>query len=163
MPAGPADLLATRDAPAAARERRVVFALKQRLSRYELPEDLRLEHSAGEHDAFDNRYRGMARRLDQRLKAPQSCRLSTSKHIRHIKANHENPPAPVRRSFHMVAWTRMAMYEEDVDSERMHLDEGRGYELSIVIRRDSTGFDEMLNEAVREKIQKQNAEANSNE
>ena len=48
------------------------------------------------------------------------------------------------------------MYEEDVDSERMHLDEGRGYELSIV-------FDEMLNEAVREKMQKQNAEANSNE
>ena len=47
------------------------------------------------------------------------------------------------------------MYEEDVDSERMHLDEGRGYELSIV-------FDEMLNEAVREKMQKQNAEANSN-
>ena len=47
-------------------------ALKQRLSRYELPEDLRLEHrlehSAGEHDAFDNRYRGMARRLDQHIK-----------------------------------------------------------------------------------------------
>ena len=56
----------------------------------------------------------------------------------------------------------MTMYEEDVDSERMHLDEGRGYVLSIVIRRDSTGFDEMLNEAVREKMQKQNAEANSN-
>ena len=55
------------------------------------------------------------------------------------------------------------MYEEDVDSERVHLDEGRGYELSIVIRRDSTRFDEMLNEAVREKMQKQNAEANSNE
>ena len=53
----------------------------------------------------------------------------------------------------MVAWT---MYEEDVDSERMHLDEGRVYELNIV-------FDEMLNEAVREKMQKQNAEANSNE
>ena len=43
-------------------------ALKQRLSRYELPEELRfelrlelrLEHSAGEHgafDAFDDRYR----------------------------------------------------------------------------------------------------------
>ena len=47
-------------------------ALKQRLSRYELPEDLRLEHrlehSAGEHDAFDDRYRHMARRLDQHLK-----------------------------------------------------------------------------------------------
>ena len=42
----------------------------------------------------------------------------------------------------MVAWTRMATYEEDVDSERMHLDEGRGYELSIVfdaIRRDAAG------------------------
>ena len=38
-------------------------ALKQRLSRYELPEELRLEH-----DAFDNRYRGMARRLDQHIK-----------------------------------------------------------------------------------------------
>ena len=75
-----ADLLATRDAPAAARERRVVFALKQRLRRYELPEELRLEHRL-EHDAFDafdNRYRGMARRLDQRLKAPQS----TSKHLK---------------------------------------------------------------------------------
>ena len=60
------------------------------------------------------------------------------------------------RRFHMIAWSRMTMYEEDVDSERMHLDEGRGYELSIV-------FDEMLNEAVREKMQKQNAEANSNE
>ena len=55
------------------------------------------------------------------------------------------------RRFHMVAWT---MYEEDVDSERMHLDEGRVYELNIV-------FDEMLNEAVRETIQKQNAEANA--
>ena len=44
------------------------------------------------------------------------------------------------------------MYEEDVDSERMHLDEGRVYELNIV-------FDEMLNEAVRENMQKQNAEA----
>ena len=64
---------------------RVEAALKQRLSRYELPEELRLEHrlehSAGEHDAFDNRYRGMARRLDQ-----------------HIKTNHQNPPAPARRS-----------------------------------------------------------------
>ena len=49
------------------------------------------------------------------------------------------------RRFHMVAWT---MYEEDVNSERMHLDEGRVYELNIV-------FDEMLNEAVREKMQKQ--------
>ena len=49
----------------------------------------------------------------------------------------------------MVAWT---MCEEDVDSERMHLDEGRVYELNIV-------FDEMLNEAVRENMQKQNAEA----
>ena len=55
------------------------------------------------------------------------------------------------RRFHMVAWT---MYEEDIDSERMHLDEGRVYELNIV-------FDEMLNEAVRETIQKQNAEANA--
>ena len=52
----------------------------------------------------------------------------------------------------MVAWSRMTMYEEDVDSERMHLDEGRVYELNIV-------FDEMLNEAVRENMQKQNAEA----
>ena len=60
------------------------------------------------------------------------------------------------RRFHMVAWSRMTMYEEDIDSERMHLDEGRVYELNIV-------FDEMLNEAVREKIQKQNAEATSNE
>ena len=51
----------------------------------------------------------------------------------------------------MVAWT---MYEEDVDSERMHLDEGRVYELKIV-------FDEMLNEAVREKMLRQNAEANA--
>ena len=72
MQASTADLLPTRDAPAAARERRVVFALKQRLSRYELPEDLRLEHrlehSAGEHDAFDDRYRHMARRLDQHIK-----------------------------------------------------------------------------------------------
>ena len=58
------------------------------------------------------------------------------------------------RRFHMVAWSRMTMYEEDVDSERMHLDEGRVYELNIV-------FDEMLNEAVRETIQKQNAEANA--
>ena len=54
----------------------------------------------------------------------------------------------------MVAWSRMTMYEEDIDSERMHLDEGRVYELNIV-------FDEMLNEAVRETIQKQNAEANA--
>ena len=46
------------------------------------------------------------------------------------------------------------MYEEDVDSERMHLDEGRVYELNIV-------FDEMLNEAVREKMLRQNAEANA--
>ena len=66
MPASTADLLATRDAPAAARGRRVAFALKQRLSRYELPEELRLEHGA--FDAFDDRYRGMARRLDQHLK-----------------------------------------------------------------------------------------------
>ena len=78
------DLLPTRDAPAAARERRVCLrveaALKQRLRRYELPEELRLEHRL-EHDAFDafdDRYRGMARRLDQRLKAPQS----TSKHVK---------------------------------------------------------------------------------
>ena len=118
--------------------------MKRQLSRYELPEELRLEHRL-EHDAFDDRYRGMARRLDQRLKAPQS----TSKHIRHIKANHENPPAPVRRSFHMVAWTRMPMYEEDVDSERMHLDEGRGYELNIVIRRDSTRFDAIRRDSTK--------------
>ena len=42
----------------------------------------------------------------------------------------------------MVAWSRMTMYEEDVDSERMHLDEGRVYKLSIVfdaIRRDAAG------------------------
>ena len=60
------------------RLQREVFALKQRLSRYELPEELRLElrlesfeHSAGEHDAFDafdDRYRHMARRLDQHIK-----------------------------------------------------------------------------------------------
>ena len=40
----------------------------------------------------------------------------------------------------MVAWSRMTMYEEDVDSERMHLDEGRVYELNIVfdaIRRNA--------------------------
>ena len=49
------------------------------------------------------------------------------------------------KRFHMVAWT---MYEEDIDSERMHLDEGRVYALNVV-------FDEMLNEAVREKMQKQ--------
>ena len=54
----------------------------------------------------------------------------------------------------MVAWSRMTMYEEDIDSERMHLDEGRVYELNIV-------FDEMLNEAVRKSLQKQNAEANA--
>ena len=49
--------------------------MKQRLSRSELPEELRfelrLEHSAGEHDAFDafdDRYRHMARRLDQHIK-----------------------------------------------------------------------------------------------
>ena len=53
------------------------------------------------------------------------------------------------------------MYEEDVDSERMHLDEGLGYELNILIRRDSTRFDEMLNEAVGENMQKQNVEANT--
>ena len=50
---------------------RVEAALKQRLGRYELPEELRLEHSAGEHDAFDafdDRYRHMARRLDQHIK-----------------------------------------------------------------------------------------------
>ena len=45
-------------------------ALKQRLSRYELPEELRLElrleHDA--FDAFDDRYRHMARRLDQHIK-----------------------------------------------------------------------------------------------
>ena len=46
---------------------RVEAALKQRLSRYELPEELRLELRL-EHDAFDNRYRGMARRLDQHIK-----------------------------------------------------------------------------------------------
>ena len=45
-----------------------VDTLKQQLSRYELPEELRLEHGAGEHDAFDDRYRGMARRLDQHVK-----------------------------------------------------------------------------------------------
>ena len=58
------------------------------------------------------------------------------------------------KRFHIVAWTKITTYEEDVDSERMHLDEGRVYELNIV-------FDEMLNEAVRETIQKQNAEANA--
>ena len=54
----------------------------------------------------------------------------------------------------MVAWSRMTMYEEDIDSERMHLDEGRVYELNIV-------FDEMLNEAVGENMLRQNAEANA--
>ena len=54
----------------------------------------------------------------------------------------------------MIAWSRMTMYEEDVDSERMHLDEGRVYELNIV-------FDEMLNEAVGENMLRQNAEANA--
>ena len=46
----------------------------------------------------------------------------------------------------MVAWTKYD--EEDIDSERMHLDEGRVYELNVV-------FDEMPNEAVSEKVQKQ--------
>ena len=59
-------------------------ALKQRLSRYELPEELRLEHSAGEHDAFDDRYRGMARRLDQHLKNHLPRYIDRNTHERYI-------------------------------------------------------------------------------
>ena len=160
--------------------------MKQRLSRYELPEGLRLEHDAGEHDAFDDRYRGMARSLDQHLKdhLPRYIdRIAYERHIDHMdvdifastelelerfsdcigrellelskcSAFSRYQGSALARRFHMIAWSRMSMYEEDVDSERMHLDEGRVYELNIV-------FDEMLNEAVRETIQKQNAEANA--
>ena len=56
------------------------------------------------------------------------------------------------KRFHIVAWTRMTTYKEDVDSERMHLDEGRVYELNVV-------FDEMLNEALRDKMQRANPPA----
>ena len=78
MPAGPADIqifsqhetlrLQRENDALSSRCLRVVFALKRQLSRYELPEELRLEHRL-EHDAFDDRYRGMARRLDQHIKA----------------------------------------------------------------------------------------------
>ena len=63
----------------------------------------------------------------------------------------------------MVAWSRMTMYEEDVDSERMHLDEGRVYELNIVfdaIRRNAkrSRQGEHAEATCRSKMQKQNAE-----
>ena len=59
----------------------------------------------------------------------------------------------------MVAWSRMTMYEEDVDSERMHLDEGRVYELNIVfdaIRRNAkrSGQGEHAEATCRSKTQK---------
>ena len=57
----------------------------------------------------------------------------------------------------MVAWT---MYEEDVDSERMHLDEGRVYELNVVfdaIRRNAkrSGRGENTEATCRSKMPKQ--------
>ena len=59
----------------------------------------------------------------------------------------------------MVAWSRMTMYEEDVDSERMHLDEGRVYELNIVfdaIRRNAkrSGQGEHAEAKCRSEMQK---------
>ena len=152
--------------------------MKRQLSRYELPEELRfelrLEHGAFDaFDAFDDRYRGMARRLDQHIKDHLPRYVDRNAHERHIDhmdvdifastelelgrfsdcigrellgltrcvAFSRYQGSALARRFHMVAWSRMTMYEEDVDSERMHLDEGRGYELNIVfegIRRDST-------------------------
>ena len=57
-------------------------ALKQRLSRYELPEELRLEHGA--FDAFDDRYRHMARRLDQHIKDHLPRYVDRNAYERHI-------------------------------------------------------------------------------
>ena len=190
MPAGPADIqifsqhetlrLQRENDALSSRCLRVEAALKQRLSRYELPEELRLElrleHSAGEHDAFDafdDRYRGMARRLDQHIKdhLPRYVdRNAYERYIDHMdvdifastelelgrfsdcigrellelskcSAFSKHQGSALARRFHMVAWSRMTMYEEDVDSERMHLDEGferPGLRAEHRVRRDST-------------------------